>query len=72
MRKWSKEAKLVDAELHLSLRGAQNDVASETASLQRHHEEMEVAKSAVDQTNKDNKEVQRKYYEVREVRLLER
>ncbi|RSL90137.1 hypothetical protein CEP52_014680 [Fusarium oligoseptatum] len=66
LRKWSKEAKIVEAELHLSLRAAQNDVASETASLQRHHEDMEVAKSAADETNRDHMEVQRKYYEVRE------
>ncbi|RMJ11557.1 hypothetical protein CDV36_008824 [Fusarium kuroshium] len=69
LRKWSKEAKLVEAELHLSLRAAQNDVASETASLQRYHEDMEVAKSAAAETNRDHMEVQRKYYEVRESRL---
>ncbi|RTE78017.1 hypothetical protein BHE90_007489 [Fusarium euwallaceae] len=69
LRKWSKEAKLVEAELHLSLRAAQNDVASETASLQRYHEDMEVAKSAADEANRDHMEVQRKYYEVRESRL---
>ncbi|RSL52463.1 hypothetical protein CEP54_010899 [Fusarium duplospermum] len=66
LRKWSKEAKLVEAELHLSLCAAQNDVASETASLQRYHEDMEVAKSVVDQTNRDHMEVQGKYFEVRE------
>ncbi|WAO84553.1 Hypothetical protein NCS54_00177000 [Fusarium falciforme] len=66
LRKWSKEAKLVQAELHLSLRTVQNDVASETTSLQRYLEEMEVAKNAVDETIRDNMEVKRKCFEVHE------
>ncbi|KAL2675585.1 hypothetical protein Neosp_011772 [[Neocosmospora] mangrovei] len=66
LRRWSKEAKLVEAELHLNLRTVQNEVASETTSLQRYHEEMEVAKNAVDEADRDNMEVKRKYFEVRE------
>ncbi|KAH7234038.1 hypothetical protein B0J15DRAFT_517334 [Fusarium solani] len=66
LRKWSKEAKLVEEELHLSLRTVQNDVASETTSLRRYLEEMEVAKNAVDETSRDNMEVKRKCFEVHE------
>ncbi|KAJ4259965.1 hypothetical protein NW757_001916 [Fusarium falciforme] len=66
LRKWSKETKLVEAELHLSLRTVQNEVASETTSLQRYHEEMEVAKNVVDETGRDNMEVKRKCFEVHE------
>ncbi|EEU48231.1 uncharacterized protein NECHADRAFT_75599 [Fusarium vanettenii 77-13-4] len=66
LKKWSKEAKLVEAELHLSLRTVQNEVASETTSLQRYHEELEVAKNAVDEADRDNMEVKRKYFEVHE------
>ncbi|KAI8719739.1 hypothetical protein NCS52_00755500 [Fusarium sp. LHS14.1] len=66
LKKWSKEAKLVEAELHLGLRTVQNEVASETTSLQRYHEELEVAKNAVDEADRDNMEVKRKYFEVRE------
>ncbi|KAJ4312086.1 hypothetical protein N0V84_010111 [Fusarium piperis] len=66
LKKWSKEAKLVEAELHSSLRAAQSDVASETTSLQRYHQDIEVAKSAVYEMSRDNMEVQQKYIRVHE------
>ncbi|UPK98169.1 hypothetical protein LCI18_009104 [Fusarium solani-melongenae] len=66
LRKWSKEAKVIEVELHLSIRTVQNDVVSETTSLQRYLEEMEIAKNAVDEASRDNMEVKRKCFEVHE------
>ncbi|KAM0441270.1 hypothetical protein ACHAPT_000578 [Fusarium lateritium] len=66
LKRWVKEAKLVQAELQSSLRTAHNDVASEAASLQKYHEELQVAKDQVDEMTSNNMEIERKYFAVHE------